>query len=200
MKKTNDNYFTCISGGAIGSDYFWGKYALENGFYLKHFYINNDKTPYGNHSIMLGSTKAIDKFLSFINDKYLNRKFPMKNNYVNNLIRRNYYIIKNSEIVFAVSELMDDGITIKGGTGWGISIARELKKDIYFFEQKIGKWLEFSYIKKSWIDFSYENDPRLFCFNSNVKLNFAGIGTREIKPNGIDAIKKFYEDLWIIPK
>jgi len=103
LKKQQDTSgYTNHSGGAKGIDTV-GKIAGENvGHKQNHYYVEKNKTPQGNVSITEQEAKKADPKLRKANST-LGRKFPTKNNYVNNLLRRNFSQVDNAEAVFAIA-------------------------------------------------------------------------------------------------
>jgi hypothetical protein len=101
-------------------------------------------------------------------NKKLNRRFPTNNEYVNNLLRRNWFQVRNSDAVYAIGEIEPKNGTVKGGTGWAVQMGIDNNKDVYVFDQSRLKW--------------YRNRNNKWSETTTPKLtpNFAGIGTREI--------------------
>lgn len=177
--------FTLYSGGAVGSDITWcyaGKEHFHNlaAFQCKHYYVKNNQTPYGNIAIDVNEAKKADDILNEVNS-ILNRKFPTNNEYVNNLLRRNYWQIKNTEAVYAIANIEDN--IVQGGTGWAVHMAILKEIPVFVFDQNKNKW--FTYFINKFIEYT---DP-IF-----LKMNFTGIGTRELQENGIKAINDVYKN------
>lgn len=169
------------SGGAVGSDSYWGEIGAKYGIASKHYYREGSKTPNGN-------TPVSDKELAEANvhvteaNKTLNRRFPTSNEYVNNLLRRNWFQVKNSDAIFAVSTIASNN-TVNGGTGWAVQMAIDNNKPVHVFDQDKGKWYEYNYSTKSWDE---TDTPTL-------TKNFAGIGTRKLNDAGKKAIEEVYK-------
>lgn len=166
------------SGGALGSDTMWGKIGEEYGVYSKHYYAEGQKTPNGNTALGKQLLSESDVHLKEANKK-LGRLFPTSKDYVNNLLRRNWFQVKNADAVFAIGTIADNG-TVNGGTGWAVQMAIDNNKDVYVFDQSRLKW--------------YRNRDHKWSEVTTPKLtpNFAGIGTREITQEGIQAIRNVY--------
>lgn len=174
----NMSDFTNHSGGAIGSDSEWDSIGRSYGMIKnKHYYFEGFKTPKGNESIPVELKNEADEKLKNAN-KTLNRKFPTSNEYVNNLLRRNWWQVKNSDAIFAISTITNN--KVDGGTGWAVHMAISKNKPVYVFDQSKNKWFTWN---GSFIEI---NTPIL-------TENFAGIGTREINQNGKKAINDVYE-------
>ena len=167
------------SGGATGSDTYWSKYGERYGIVSKHYYREGSKTPTGNTPISDNELKEADKHLTEAN-KTLGRRFPTRNEYVNNLLRRDWFQVKNADAVFAISTIEDNN-TVFGGTGWAVQMAIDNKKPIHVFDIKKKSWFEYNYSTNSWE-------------NTDIPVltpNFAGIGAHEEELNKIDPAAKF---------
>ena len=173
--------YTLHSGGAVGSDYAWGYigslYGLEPEKINHYFY--GRRTPYGNNPISseqyLEGVEAVKKA-----NETLKRVGYEDYLY---LLARNWMQVKKSEAVYAIVEKISNPIVI-GGTGWAIQMAIDHNvEDIYIFHQGANTWLKYNYKNK------------LFDKTDTVpilKKSFAGIGTRNLKPNGLQAIIDVY--------
>lgn len=170
--------FTNHSGGAKGSDTYWGEVGKKYGVESNHYHAIGAKTPSGNTPISEEMLKEADPHLKKANET-LKRTYPTSNEYVNNLLRRNWQQVKNSDAVFAVGHLVR-GI-VEGGTGWAVQMAIDNGKPVYVFDQVRNKW--YKNINSKW---SESEVPIL-------TKNFAGIGTRELNDTGRKAIEAVYE-------
>lgn len=193
----NDNYdIICHSGGAIGSDTYWETIGEQYNVKTKAY---SYKTDYHNskNKIEISDNDYIEGVDEIIKaNKILNRQGI--NKYLN-LLARNWSQVKYSDEIFAIGYIVNPGDKdskgyinntkcqiVSGGTGYAIAMGINNEKDIYVFEQKLNKWFKHSYISSSFIEL--KNSPKI-SYN-----NFAGIGTREIKQNGINAIKDVYKN------
>ena len=181
MAQSQSNTYTNHSGGALGSDSYWGKIGEKYGVESKHYYREGYKTPAGNTSVSDSELKEADSHLEKAN-KTLNRRFPTSNEYVNNLLRRDWQQVKNSDAIFAVSTIANDN-TVNGGTGWAVQMAIDNNKPVHVFDQDKGKWYGYNYSTKSWDE---TDTPTL-------TKNFAGIGTRKLNDTGKKAIEEVYK-------
>ena len=167
--------YTLYSGGAIGSDYAWGYvgslYGLEN---INHYYYGW-KTPYGNKLITLEEYKEGIKSVEKANETLKRKDYER---YLN-LLARNWIQVKNSDAIYAIVEKLNNPI-VYGGTGWAIQMAIDHNvEDIYIFHQYANVWLKYNYKNKL---FDTINTVPI------LKKSFAGIGTRNLNPNGLQAI------------
>lgn len=115
-----------------------------------------------------------------------------------NLLARNWSQVKYSDEVFAIGTIVEPGKkgskgfynksefqVVDGGTGYAVQMAINNGKFIYVFDQDKDKWFRWSYTSLKFIEVT---KPLKISYE-----NFAGIGTREIKPNGIKAIEDIYK-------
>ena len=185
----------CHSGGAPGADTDW----------------ENDGTTYGvtTRAYSYKTSKHISpNKIEISDDDYkegvveVNRANKWLNRYgINkymNLLARNWAQVKYSEQIFAISTIIKPGNKnnkgyynkgkydmVDGGTGYAVMMAINNKKEVFVFDQIRDKWFRWSY---STLQFVEMKEVPTIDFQ-----NFAGIGTREIKSNGKQAIKDVYQ-------
>lgn len=160
------------SGGAIGSDSYWGTVGERYGVKSNHYY-HGRKTPAGNVEITEeqfneGKQKVLqaNRTLNRQPDRYMD------------LLARNWMQVKSSDSIFAIGHLRN-GI-VDGGTGWAVQMAIDAGKPVYVFDQERGQW--YKNIGGKW---SESEVPTL-------TPNFAGIGTRQLNDAGKKAIEEVY--------
>lgn len=194
-KPLNLNNVICHSGGAEGSDTYWENIGEEFGVKTKAY---SYKTKYHNSPNKVEiSDEDYKEGVKEINkaNKWLNRYGIHK--YMN-MLARNWAQVKYSDEVFAIGRIVrvgdknDKGYynrgkydMVDGGTGYAVQMAINHQIPVWVFDQKEDKWFRWSY---SSLNFVAHNDIPEITFQ-----NFAGIGTRQIIPNGIQAIRSVYE-------
>ncbi len=115
-----------------------------------------------------------------------------------NLLARNWAQVKYSEQIFAVGTFVKPGEkdskgytnkgtidVVSGGTGYAVMMGINNEREVFLFDQVRDSWFRWSYTSNSFVQL--KNCPKI------TKQNFAGIGTREIKQNGIDQIEMVYK-------
>lgn len=188
--------FKCHSGGADGADFMWGEIGKEYGLPEANHYQHPEKmSPHGNISI---SSQDIQegryKVAEAAKSNYGYQYATMKDG---NLIR-DWAQVKYSDAIYAVGHIVRRGeklfpnqsndtrvalhAAVTGGTGYAVEMARIAGKPIYVFDQERNSWYTYSYEQIKWLK---TGTPML-------TMNFAGIGTRQIKENGIQAIRDAY--------
>lgn len=174
------------SGGAEGSDMTWELVGEMYG--VKTFaYSFPGHIQYSSNPVVLSKSELNEGWDNILKAEIpLNRSLSKcKSTYVRQLLCRNWFQVKNSESILAIGMFEDKRKTrVRGGTGWAVQMAINNKKPVYLFDQ----------VTKMW--YSYEYKKRVFGEYINIPIlpnNFAGIGTREIMDDGIEAIGQVYD-------
>lgn len=185
----------CHSGGALGADTFFEtigeKYGVKtNAYSYKTKYHTTDNKVEISDADYEEGVKEIIKANKVLN-RYGIHKFM-------NLLARNWAQVKYSDEVFAVGTIVDPGKkgskgfynksefqVVDGGTGYCTQMSINNYRMVYVFDQDKDKWFRWSYTS-----LKFELCDTLPTISSE---NFAGVGTREIKPNGIKAIEDLYK-------
>jgi hypothetical protein len=182
--KNDKKQFICHSGGAKGADTYFENSGENYGVWSKA-YSYKTASHKGKNKVEISESdfqEGIKKIQ--IANKTLKRKINYK---FMPLLSRNWQQIKNAEQIFAISEICKrPGLEyVSGGTGWAVQMAIDNKKEVFVFDQEQNAWFKWSYAKsKFWV---LGTEPLI------TTTNFAGIGIRKIKPNGIEAIEKLFE-------
>lgn len=161
------------SGGAQGADSCFAKHGVANG--MRVFAHSWDKHSATNIGTIVKHTdqelRLADDLLSLVNKKYVFRTFPAASEHVNNLLRRNYCQIKDSQGVVAITRIDNKGI-VMGGTAWAVYMAVEKGLPCFVFDLVDNKW-------KKWDGVFVDIEkPDLF------DKAFAGIGSRDLGTEG----------------
>ena len=185
----------CHSGGAEGADTVWENKGTNHGVktkaysYKTKYHTTDNKVEISDTDYEEG-VKAIQ-----IANKTLGR-FGIHR--FMNLLARNWAQVKYSDEVFAIGTIVAAGKkgskgfynksqfeVVDGGTGYAVQMAINNGKFVYVFDQDKDKWFRWSYTSLKFIEVT---KPLKISYE-----NFAGIGTREIKPNGIKTIEEIYK-------
>jgi hypothetical protein len=181
------------SGGCPGSDMMWEdegyKYGVKTIAYSFHNHFQKSKNPR-----ILTVNELEEGFQAVMRaNKVLKRSPQDQPQYIKNLLARNYFQVKNSEAIFAISNGFLTKDTVKGGTGWAVQMAVDCDKPVFVFYQDAmgGGW--FRYMPIVGFEWCRGEIPTL-------TENFAGIGTREINQYGILAIQNVYKHTFSISR
>lgn len=183
-RDNHQNNFRCHSGGAEGADSYFEEIGQKYGVQtLAYSY----KTAYhkSKNKVELSESEFQEGILHVnIANETLN-KFKIKR-YMK-LYSRNWFQIKNSEQIFAISSLIykDNREFVKGGTGWAVQMAIDNNKEVFLFDQKKDSWFCWDYQENK---FKIRDETP-----SITATNFAGIGARIIDEKGIKAIDNLFQ-------
>jgi hypothetical protein len=192
-KELDLNNIVCHSGGAVGSDTEWEVIGQEFGVKTRAYsyktakHVSLNKVEISEDDYKEG-VEEINKA-----NKWLNRYGIHK--YMN-LLARNWAQVKYSDEVIAIGYIVKKGEKnpkgyynkgkydmVDGGTGYACQMAINHQRPVYVFDQIRDKWFRWSYSSLCYMECKC---PKI------THQNFAGIGTREIKPNGIQAIRDVF--------
>lgn len=178
--------YVCHSGGCPGADMTWETAGEEYGVVTRAYSFSGHKQ-YGKNPVVLsheelheGLAHALD-----VNTQF-KRNLMSSPRYTKCLISRNWYQVKNAEVIFAVGKFYDNTLTrVDGGTGWAVQMAVNNGKPIYFYDQPTESWYEYDHHNGKFVTFT--GTPAL------RTKHFAGIGTRELTDAGMQAILDVYK-------
>lgn len=185
----------CHSGGAPGSDTYWEEIGKEYGILTKA-YSYKTKNHQSDNKVEISDADYKEGVIEINKaNKWLNRYSIHK--YMN-LLARNWAQVKYSNQVFAIGRILKPKErggkgyynkgkydVVDGGTGYACQMCINHNKELFVYDQVKLSWFRWSYSSISFV--KMENTPII------KSQNFAGIGTREITINGINAIRDVYE-------
>lgn len=194
-KKLDLTNITCHSGGASGSDTEFEKIGQEFGVKTKAYSYKTPKHTSPNKVEISDSDYKEGVEEIYKANKILSRWGIQR--YMN-LLARNWAQVKYSDEVFAIGNIVEPGKkgskgfynksefqVVDGGTGYCTQMSINNYRMVYVFDQDKDKWFRWSYTS---LKFELCDIPPVISCQ-----NFAGVGTREIKPNGIKAIEDLYK-------
>ena len=189
----------CHSGGAVGSDTYWENIGETFGVITRAY---SHKTPshQSKNKVEISDEDYREGVLEIKKaNKFLNRYGIEK--YMN-MLARNWSQVKYSDEIFAIGYIVKVGEKnikgyynrgkydmVDGGTGYAVQMAINNQKPVYVYDQKENNWFRWSYSSLSFL--MMKDSPKI-----NFQ-NFAGIGTRQITKNGIEAITEVYNKTFI---
>ena len=109
----------------------------------------------------------------------MGRKFAQANK-IRKVIQTIFHMVNNGYHVIAVGWIQPDG-TVKGGTGWGVELAKLFNRPVHVYDQDRKAW--FAWKDNDWV----EEAPAI------EKNTFVGTGTRNLTGDGKAAIRSFFE-------
>ena len=172
----------CLSGGAEGADLQFGMCAGMLGHSVIHWSFSGHRTTAPTSEVVVlneEQLQAADELCKRASVG-IKRWFPPKSIYVRNLLRRNWYQVGDAERVYAVSSI-EDGM-VSGGTAWATQM---------FIDRHDGAACEcyvFDMISDGW--FQWNGDEWSSIPSPPIPSGvWAGVGSRNLSPNGKAAIR-----------
>jgi hypothetical protein len=191
--------YICHSGGCPGADMTWETEGNYYGVKTIAYSFGGHKQE-GKNRVILSTEELNEGFKNVLIANKTMKRYPQgQARYIQNLLARNWFQVKNAEAVFAIgmfSKLRPEESVVTrvdGGTGWAVQMAIDNKKPVYVFDQTPPKcsfdspmpWAYFDYKVNHFVPM--DTIPKL-------TENFAGVGTREINENGITAIQTILKE------
>lgn len=96
-----------------------------------------------------------------------------------------FHMVNKGYQVFAIGSILADN-TVKGGTGWGVELAKLFNRPVSVFDQEKERWY-------SWVDGKWQLDTPTISYTT-----FAGTGTRYLTEAGKEAIEQLFEDSFVV--
>ena len=99
---------------------------------------------------------------------------------VRRVIQSIFHMVVGADHVFAVGWLQERGV-VKGGTGWGVELAKFFNRPVSIFDQEQNAWM-------TWSPGGWRPDTPVI-----PDRPFAGTGTRNLTESGRAAIEDLFE-------
>lgn len=176
-----------LSGGARGADSVFAVEAHLANHKIWHMSFEGHRISVVGEVFKL-SQAALNEADPYVEaaGKVLDRWMP-NNDFVMNLLRRNYYQIQDTNRVYAVAPIDDEGM-VMGGTAWAVQMAiNRGVPDIYVFDLIEKHWL-----KSCHAEFTSAHWEHIIGLPPKPHGIYTGIGSREITAKGRAAIRELY--------
>jgi hypothetical protein len=171
---------TIYTGGHRGTEEYFGQTAEKWGLKEVTFNFEGHEISREAGLVMLSDEELLRGAVSpDIIDKRMGRSFA-KTPLMQKIFQTMFHIVNNGYQVFAVGTLLPNG-TVKGGTGWGVELARLFNRPVHLFEQERKEWL--SWVNNEWV----AGDPVIS--HETVAVS----GTRNLSDEGKRAIDELFE-------
>ncbi len=176
----DSSQYTLYSGGHAGAEEAFGMCAERWGCQEVNFSYEGHKiTRHSNVIRLTGEELKKGDVSMAIVSQHMGRNYAEADK-IRRVIRQIYHIVTNADQIFAVGWILDND-TVKGGTGWGVELAKFFNRPVSVFDQEKGQW--FTWSNRQW----QAADPEI------TASSFAGTGTRNLTSDGRDVICKLFE-------
>jgi len=172
--------YTLYSGGLKGAENIFGQNAEKYGIKDVVFSFENH-TLERDINVEILSNKELqrgDISMEIVSER-MGRRYA-KTDKIRKIFQVIFHIINNGYQVFAVGKIMEDK-TVKGGTGWGVELAKFFNRPVSVFNQETNKW--YTWQENEWAEDSPVISHQTFC----------GTGTRYLTEEGKKAIDGLFE-------
>lgn len=173
--------FRLLSGGAKGAEAEFGACAEKWGMTEVNYSFEGHRLLERRRGVVVLADDDLKKgdFSLVYASKRLGRvlsEIPL----VRSVLQSIWHQINGAGQVFCIGSVQDDS-TVRGGTGWGVELARLWKKPVYVFDQAKKGWYRWS--GTAW---EMASPPVI------SRENFAGIGTQDLTDDGRKAIYELF--------
>jgi hypothetical protein len=171
---------TLYSGGHKGTEALFGKNADRWGIQQVTFSYEGHQLEWDKGIRTLGP-KELDKgdvSMEIVSAR-MGRNYS-KTDKIRKVIQSIFHMVNNGYQVFAMGWIQPDD-TVKGGTGWGVELAKLFNRPISVYDQD----------RKGW--FTWKNNDWVADTPTIMNKTFVGTGTRNLTPEGEAAIQDLFE-------
>ena len=174
------SHITLYSGGHKGAEAEFGKLSERWGIQEVNFSFEGHNLDRARGVRML-SPEELDKgdvSMEIVSTR-MGRKYS-KAEKIRKVIQSIFHMVNNGYHVLAVGWILPDD-TVKGGTGWGVELAKLFNRPLSVYDQEQKGW--FAWKENRWVaDTPVIRDK-----------TFVGTGTRNLSDDGRRAIKDLFE-------
>ena len=175
------SHITLYSGGHKGAESEFGRLAEVWGIQEVNFSFDGHETERTRGVRVLTPTELDKGNVSMeILSTRMGRKFAQANK-IRKVIQTIFHMVNNGFHVIAVGWIQPDD-TVKGGTGWGVELAKLFNRPVHVYDQDRHGW--FAWQNNAWVA---EGTPTI------EQQTFVGTGTRNLSADGEAAIREVYE-------
>jgi hypothetical protein len=176
---TDISKFTLYSGGHKGTEAEFGK--LAEAWNMEEMNISFE----GHNAERTRGVRVLDReelqkgdVSMEIVSKLMKRNYS-RTDKIRKVIQSLFHMVNNGHHVIAVGWIQEDN-TVKGGTGWGVELAKLFNRPLHVYDQESKAW--FAWENNQWV----ESTPVI---RSDT---FAGTGTRYLSDDGRQALRDLF--------
>ena len=172
---------TLYSGGHKGSETEFGKNAEMWGIQEVNFTFEGHTVERSKnlHVLTQDELKKGDISMEIVSRR-MGRTYS-KADKIRKVIQSIFHMVNSGYHVFTIGWIQPDN-TVKGGTGWGVELAKLFNRPVSVYDQDRKGWF-------SWTDNQWTADTPLI-----KDKDFVGTGTRNLTDEGEKAIRELFEN------
>ncbi|MBF0224896.1 MAG: hypothetical protein HQK76_05520 [Desulfobacterales bacterium] len=172
--------YNFFSGGLKGAETEFGSNAEKWGINETHFsFVGHQVTRERNVKILSNEELKLGDISMEIVSTRMGRRYSQADK-IRKVFQVIFHMVNKGFQVFAVGKIMEDS-TVKGGTGWGVELAKFFNRPLSVFDQETNKWY-------TWKELKWEEDTPVIHYET-----FCGTGTRNLTEEGKKAIQDLFE-------
>lgn len=168
------------SGGHKGAEAEFGRQAERHGIEAVNFSFEGHRMEHTRGTRMLSADELAEGNVSMeIVSQRLGRKFH-EADLIRRVVQSIYHMVNKGYQVFTIGLIQEDN-TVKGGTGWGVELAKLFNRPVSVYDQERKAW--FSWTNNAWVKDTPFITNRTFC----------GTGTRNLSDDARHAIADLFD-------
>lgn len=172
--------FILYSGGHKGTEAEFGKQAEQYGIREVTFSFDGHKMERDKNLQVLGPKELAEGNVSMeIVSMRLGRNFS-EVEMIRKVIQSIFHMVNKGFQVFSVGLIQEDN-TVKGGTGWGVELAKLFNRPVSVYDQDRKSW--FTWSNNAWVKDAPVIAHKTFC----------GTGTRNLTDDARKAIGELFQ-------
>lgn len=173
----NTKEYSLYSGGLKGAEETFGICAQQHGINEITFSFEGHKCQRNENLSLLSDEELKKGDISMeIVSARMGRRYSQANK-IRKVFQLIFHMVNKGYQVFAIGWIQEDK-TVKGGTGWGVELAKFFNRPLHVFDQGSNKW--FAWNNNEWVEDLPVISHKTFC----------GTGTRNLSDEGKKAIEE----------
>ncbi len=178
---TEHSQITLFSGGHKGAETEFGKNAEHWGIQEVNYTFQGHvvERTQNCHELSPEELKKGDVSMEIVS-KRMGRTYA-KTETIRKVIQSIFHMVNNGYHVIAIGWIQPDN-TVKGGTGWGVELAKLFNRPVSVYDQDRKGW--FSWKDNQWV----ADNPVI------TDKTFVGTGTRNLSDDGCQAVHDLFQN------
>ncbi|MBU1195433.1 MAG: hypothetical protein KKE62_19255 [Proteobacteria bacterium] len=172
--------YSLYSGGLKGAEEAFGRCAEKYGINEINYSFEGHKCAREKNITLLSEDELKKGNISMeIVSVRMGRRYAQADK-IRKVFQLIFHMVNKGYQVFAIGWIQEDK-TVRGGTGWGVELAKFFNRPVNVFDQGTNKW--YGWDGKEWV----EETPSI------LHKTFCGTGTRNLSDEGKAAIEDLFK-------
>jgi len=171
--------YSLYSGGLKGAEETFGEFAENYGINETNFSFDGHKCSRGKNITLLSDAELKKGNISMeIVSGRMGRRYSQAEK-IRKVFQTIFHMVNKGYQVLAIGWIQSDK-TVKGGTGWGVELAKFFNRPVSVFDQETNVW--YTWKENEWVEEIPVISHKTFC----------GTGTRNLSDEGEKAIEELF--------